>query len=138
MLGHDLTAALPDLRAHAESMMLDTGKALRPTGERIYDKILQREVEQFDDSFGFTSRCKVQDGGLSAAEAEVGGRTSTETRPKLHLPASTPPLSVDDIWEMTTVHPLSLEVVGTRYRIVAPAHGGLKTARRYEVEVTQS
>lgn len=128
---HELVSAIPEMRMLAESLMVDTGSALRPTGG--YEYVDGKDVEAVEALFG-PVRCKIQD-GLGAVDAEVGGRTAVETRPRLHLPASTPPLTTGDLWEMTDTHPLSLEVVGTRYRIVAPVSGTLKTARRYEVEV---
>lgn len=131
----DPTGAVLAGRRAAESLMLDTGKALRPTGGTYYDKTTQTERLDGDDLF--VSRCKVQE-GLGATDSEVGGRTATEIRPRLHLPASTPPLAAGDVWEMTAVDPLSLEVVGARYRVIAPAVGSLKTARRYEVEAVIS
>lgn len=121
-------------RVVAESLMLDTGKAMRPTGETIYDPILQREVEQFDDGFEFTSRCKVQTRNIQARDAEVGARTSVEVRTELHLPANTTPLETGDVWEFTAIHPLSFAEVGQQVRVLAPVAGSLKTARRYEVE----
>ena len=125
-----IEAELPRLRSEAESLMLDTGKALRPTeGWTVVDGI---EVQATDDLF--TSACKIQTRTLQAREAEVGGRTAVEVRTELHLPASTAPLAVGDLWEMTAAHALSLAVVGARYRVTAPVDGTLKTARRYEVE----
>lgn len=128
-----ISATIAGRRA-AESLMLDAGKAMRPTGEIIPDPVLQREVEQFDESFGFTSRCKVQTRNIQARDAEVGARTSVEVRTELHLPAGTTPLEAGDVWEFTAVHPLSFAEVGQQVRVLAPVAGSLKTARRYEVE----
>lgn len=118
--------------------MLDTGKALRPTGEGfVYDEIAQTDVEATEPLFGTTEepvRCKVQTRQVQARESEVGGRTAVEVRMELHLPATTAPLAVGDLWEFVTVHPLSLSIVGQRVRVTAPVAGTFKTARRYEVE----
>lgn len=130
----DSRGAIMRGRFAAESLMLDTGKAMRPTGELIYDDVLQREVEQFDESFGFTSRCKVQSRNVQPHAAEVGARTSVEVSTELHLPASTPALEVGDVWEFTAAHPLSFAGVGQQVRVIAPVAGSLKTARRYQVE----
>lgn len=109
--------------------MVDTGTAKRPTGD--YEYVDGVEVLATEDLF--TSRCKVQTRNLVAREEQVGARTSVSVRTELHLPASTDPLQVGDLFEFTAVDPLSLAVVGQRVRIVAPVSGSLKTARRYEV-----
>lgn len=124
------TSALRRARVAAEKLMLDTGKALRPTGD--YEYVDGEEV--LAPSELFTTVCKVQTRNLVAREAEVGGRTSTTVRTELHLPADSDPLTAGDLWEITAVHPMSLSVVGQRLRVLAPVAGTLKTARRYEVE----
>lgn len=130
------TAATLAGRAAAESLMLDTGKALRPTGGYVYDPDANNgeggDVLATTDLF--TSKGKAQTRNLVAREAEVGGRTAVSVRTELHLPADTEPLQVDDLWEWTAVHDLSLAVVGQRLRVLGPVTGSLKTARRYEVE----
>lgn len=117
-------------RRMAESLMLDGGRALRPTGG--YELVDGEEVLATAELFG--SICKVQTRQVQAREVEVGGRTSTEVRTELHLPADTDPLAVGDLWEFETVSSLSFAVVGQRLRVLAPVAGSLKTARRYEVE----
>lgn len=133
MIVHDITAVLPELRAQAESLMLDAGRALRPVGGMVYDEVTQRDVEATEDLFGPT-RCKVQTRNLQARDMEVGGRTSTTIRLELHLPADSPALEVGDLWEFTEAHPLSLTRVGARVRVIGPVAGTFKTAARYEVE----
>ncbi len=117
-------------RARAESLMLDAGKALRRTG-RAYDPEEQGDVDTFADLF--VSRCKVQAAGLSSREEQIGDRTATTVRLELHLPSSTPPLAVGDVWEFTAVDPSSMMTVGQRLRVVAPFYKTFATARRYEV-----
>lgn len=119
-------------RRAAEALMLDEGKALRPTGGTTYDPVTQTEVEAADELF--ISRCKTQARNLQARDSEVGGRTSTSVRTELHLPADSPALKPGDLWEFTAAHPLSLTRVGQRVRVAGPVAGTLKTAARYEVE----
>ena len=132
MLADDVTWALPQFRAEAEALMLDIGRALRPTGGYVYDPETQTEVEATDELF--TSRCKVQSRSLQSQDAEVGGRTAATVRTELHLPSDADPLTVGDLWEFTAVSPLSLARVGQRVRVLAPVAGTLKTAARYQVE----
>lgn len=131
-----IEAELPYLRAEAESLMVDSGTAKRPTGGYVYDPSANDgdggDVLATDDLFD--SRCKIQTRNLVAREEEVGARTSVTVRTELHLPAGTDPLVAGDVWELTAVHALSLGVVGQRLRVIAPVAGSLKTARRYEVE----
>ena len=111
--------------------MLDTGKALHPTGG--YTVVDGVEVPATTPMFDSTP-CKVQTSGVQALDSEVGGRTVVEVRTVLHLPASSAPLAVGDLWEFTAVHALSLQTVGQRLRVTSPVAGTLKTARRYSVE----
>lgn len=123
-------------RRRAESLMVDTGRGIRPdnTGESafVYDETLQEEVEQGADLF--SSRCKVQARALQPREVEVGSRTAASVRTELHLPADSPPLRVGDLWVIETAHPLSLSRPGQRLRVVGPVAGTFKTAARYQVE----
>lgn len=120
-------------RAAAERLMLDTGKALRPTGGTVYDPATQSSVAAADDLFTDTP-CKLQSRGLVSADNEVGDRTATTIRVELHLPADSDPLTTGDLWEITDVSDLSMATVGDRYRVTAPIAKSIATARRYEVE----
>lgn len=133
MLSDAILSALPELRAQAESLMLDAGTALRPTGgwELVGGEEVQATTPLFD------SPCKIQARNLQAQEEQVGGRTATTIRLELHLPASTAPLNVGDLWEITTVHPLST-ARQSRYRITAPVGKTLATANRYTIEEVTS
>lgn len=132
MLGDAVTSALEGLRAHAESMMLDQGRAIRRSGDPVYDEASQSttvpEVELF------ASRCKIQASSLRTVDREVGARTAIISPIVLHLPHGTPPLLAGDEWELVEVDPLSAVVAGRRYRVAGPFEKSLATARRYEAE----
>ena len=110
--------------------MLDAGAAKRPTGAAEYVD----GVDTFTYDALFTSACKIQTSGLSALDAEVGGRMSVAVRTELHLPASTAPLTVGDVFVVTTPHSLSTVPADATYRVVAPVGKTFATARRYQVE----
>lgn len=133
----EVVAALPEMRSLAESLMLDMGRALRPTGGITYDPDANGgtggDVETTVDLFG-PSVCKIQSQNIQPRESEVGARTAVSVRTELHIPATSPALQVGDVWEITAAHPLSLSRVGQRLRVVAPVAGTLKTAARYQVE----
>lgn len=109
--------------------MVDAGTAKRSTGTSYTGGA---EVEATTDLF--TSRCKIQSGGLQPRATEVGERTSLTVRPELHLPASTAQLTAGDLFVVTTPHALSTVPAGTTYRVTGPAGKTFATARRYEVE----
>lgn len=128
-------------RVAAERLMLDAGKALRPTGGYEYDPAanggLGGDVLETAALFGSDVApvaCKIQTRNLVARESEVGERTSVSVRTELHIPAASPRLEAGDIWQIVTAHSLSLSEVGQQLRVVAPVAGTLKTAARYEVE----
>jgi hypothetical protein len=110
--------------------MVDAGTASRPTGGTVYTAGV--DVDEYDDLFD--SVCKVQTSGLSALDAEVGGRTSVAVRTELHLPAATAPLTVGDVFTVTTPHSFSTVPADTVFRVVAPVGKTFATARRYQVE----
>lgn len=119
-------------RSAAESLMVDYGRAERPTG-RDYDPTQQAEVDTYEPLF--SSRCKIGGGQLGVLTEEAGGRTVTTARLRVDLPVETEPLEVGDVWVMTEVSPESTSVVGRRYRVTKPVDGTFRTARRYDVEV---
>ena len=68
MLGDDIAAALPGLRAQAESMMTDAGLVKRGNGGTTMDPETLEEVPTFDTVW--SGPCRVQrSGALSPREA---------------------------------------------------------------------
>lgn len=124
-------------RAAAAALMLDAGKALRPTGGMEY--IGGKDVQAVEPLLGSDSepvRCKIKPPRTAVHEAEAGGRTVVTVPGELHLPA-TPEnarLVDGDLWEMTAVSVSSLSRVGRRYRVKGEVDGTLVTACRYTVE----
>lgn len=128
-------AELEEFRADAESLMLDTGKALRPTGGRAYDAGTQTEVDVYDDLFGPVA-CKIKPSGLSTHTSEAGERTVVTIPAGLHLPATAQNAGLvpGDVWEIVSAHAQSLSTVGRRYRVTSEVDGTIVTACRYSVE----
>lgn len=119
-------------RALAESLMVDAGTAGRPTGGYWFNPVFQRD--ELDTTPLFASPCKIQSKQVQPGAPEVGGRTATTIRVELHLPATSDPLTVGDLFTVTAAGPLSTSVVGVQWRILAPVGKSFATARRYEVE----
>ena len=136
MIVEAVTAELPHLRAEAESLMLDAGTAKRPTGDTAYNPVSGNDEDVTADLF--SSPCKIQSRNLQARDVEVGERTSVSVRTELHLPVSTAPLTVGDVFVVSTPHALSTVPAGTSFRVTAPVGKTLATARRYEVELIVS
>lgn len=111
--------------------MVDTGTANRPTGT-TYNAATGTESVTY--STLFTSACKIQARNIQAHGEEVGERTSTAVRSELHLPVSTAPLAVGDVFTITAVATTSEVAVNTKFRVLAPFAKSFPTARRYEVE----
>ena len=95
-------------RRAAESLMLDYGEALRPTGGwTVVDGVEVQATEML-----FHSACKIQTRQVQARESEVGGRTAVEVRMELHLPAHTEPLAVGDLFEIVAASRLVVRCRG--------------------------
>ena len=125
--------ALPDMRRAAESLMLDRGTMRRATGATTQDPDTGSTVPEFADQF--SSKCKIQTRNLQARESEVGGRTATSVRVELHLPITAPAVEVGDVFEVTRVDARSdRQLLGRKFRVIAPVGKSFATARRLEVE----
>lgn len=137
MFAEEILRTLPELRGLAESLMLDTCKAIRVIGT---DYVNGSDVEVTEPIFGSDLEpvpCKVKPATRSGAqEAAAGGRTVVTVPAEVHLPAK-PEYAVlvdGDLIVIVTVHPLSLSREGRRYRVVGEVDGSLVTACRYTVE----
>lgn len=130
-------AAILAGRSAAERLMLDAGKALRPTGG--YEYVDGEDVLATEDLFADVP-CKVKPPRTVAPrDVEAGGRTLAVIPGEVHIPADPEhpeyaSLTVGDLWEITEVGPTSLTQVGRRYRITSEADGSFQTACRYTVE----
>jgi len=72
MLGHDIAAALPELRAQAESLMVDACRVERPTGETTLDPDTLAEVPVYE--VVYEGKCRIQrSAALRSPEASPGG-----------------------------------------------------------------
>lgn len=128
-----LTDSLSRGRLAAEALMSDAGTMRRATGNTTQDPDTGSTVPEFADLF--TSKAKIQTRNLVAQTREVGGRTAVTVRVELHLPISAPAVTVGDVWEVTAVGALSdTQLLGRKFRVVAPVAKSLATARRLEVE----
>lgn len=123
---------MPAMWAQAESLMLDSGRAFRRSGEPAYDP--EEQASTVPEVELFASRCKVKPPDTQDRTIEVAGRTAVVVDAVLHLPVSTEPLTAGDEWLVEAVDPLSAARAGRRYRVLGPVERTWATARRYQVE----
>lgn len=126
MLGHDIAAALPEMRAHAESRMRRNCVVRRvlsvdadpETGEDVpvYGPVL------------YDGPCRLRDRQYGSTALDLSGTApATRSRLELHIPVGSPRLPV---------HAVVLFDDGTpTYRITDLADGDDVTARRYPLEM---
>ena len=132
-LGDDIAQALPELRAMAESRMLDIFDVGVSTGGTVYDPATGTDVEEIEPLF--TTKGRVKSGGLVVRDAEVGGRTTVSVTRELHIPVTSDPIPVGAVAVCTSVHASSdPTLLGASLRLAGPAPGSQTTARRLQVE----
>ena len=131
--GATVTGVLPELRTMAESLMVDTGSAKRPTGESVQDASTGTQTPTYTTIIA-SSKCKIQARALVVTTPEVAGRTAAIERLELHLPVGSTALKAGDIWTLTAVGTLSSSRVGRTLRVMGPADKTFQTALRYQVE----
>lgn len=93
MLGDDVDAALPELRAHAESLMVDACRVERRTG-----RVLDEDSLEYVDAWAsvYEGRCRVQVAGTQAQQESPAGRAFTVIDAVVQLPVSSVEFVDDD------------------------------------------
>lgn len=139
-LGHDVAAALPEMRQLAESLMTLTLTTYAPTGEPATDAD-GYQVPGYDDQ-GDT-RGKVQSGSGKDSETRyvnIGGVERPVIDGGLHIPLSAPVPAASEQrgqgweYEVTAVGPADdPALLGRRYLVVSSPAKSHATARRLDV-----
>lgn len=123
----DVAAALPEFRAQAESLMVDTVTISRASGAldpETFEPVLT-EV--------YAGKAKVQTYEPFERTADVGGGTATVQRYSVHIPVGAYQPLPDDVVNVTAaVHDPNL--AGRQYVVRGPLHKGLATAYRLLVD----
>jgi hypothetical protein len=132
-LAADVASALPELRAAAESLHLDTFTVYRPAGFGPDPDEPLREIPVFA-TVHTGVRGKFQTGQAQARETETPGVKVAETSLQWHTSVSVTGVLTDDVVECTASADPSL--VNVRARIVGPFVKSIATARRFQVEIT--
>ena len=130
MLGDDLAAALPELRAQAESMMLDAVIVSRP-GETV---TAEDGTVTTPALVVYQGKARWKPPATSAVESEVGTAIMVNTPGEVHIPAGTPYTPhPGDIIECTASR-LDPALVGRRATVRSRFSGSLVTAYRIPIE----
>lgn len=124
---------LATARAAAESLMTSTCTISRPGGASRWDEATGTYTNP-PAVVVYRGRCKVQDSGRAAADADAGEQQATVTDQELHLPVmGTGGVRRDD--EVTIdVNPNDPALEGRRFVVQAPHSGTAKTARRLPIQ----
>jgi len=129
-LGTDLAAALPELRAQAESMMLDTCTITRSV--RTWDEGTASWVDA--PTTVYTGACEVKAENVQAAEADAQGQLLIVQSLILKLPvAASVDVAPGDVATLTVCR-FDPQLVGKRLRVGASHHQSFATARRLPVK----
>lgn len=135
MIGDDVTAALPVMRQHAESLMIDTGE-LRGPGARVLDEDSGQYVN-VPGPLKYAGKAKLQTTDALGNDAEAADRAVMVTRFRVDLPMSAPQAAVDDVFTFT-LSQFDPQIVGKRFRVTSLIQKSYMTARRLAVEEVQS
>lgn len=112
MIGHDIAAALPELREHAHSLMIDScridRKRLDENGDpvREMDPVTLEYADVWDEVHA--GKCRVQRfRGQGLADVVVGGYEFGKTSLMIQLPVSVVGIRRQDRVTVTNLDPLS-------------------------------
>lgn len=130
-LGADVIAALPELRAQAESLHTDTFTIYRATGGSVTDPETLEETPSYAAVLTGV-KGKLQTTQAQANEVQTPGQKVAETVLLWHTSVNTRGVLTDDEVECTAS--LDPEQVGVRVRIAGPFLKSIATARRFKVE----
>lgn len=131
MLGDDITAALPELRAHAASMMLDACRIERVIGSR-FDRVFGVDVE--DMSVVYAGPCRLKSVNAQPRSVQAGPVEWTVAVDELHLPVvGSGNVRPGDVATITGAE-LDQGLVGRRFVISGTPARTAATARRFRVE----
>lgn len=125
MLHDDIAAALPELRAHAESRMTRTCLVRAVTGVDV-DPETGADVPTYGPAL-YEGPCRLRDRQYGSTALDLSGTApATRSRLELHVPFGSPRIPVGAV--------VSFEDGTPDYRVTDTADGDDVTARRYPLE----
>ena len=133
-LGGDIAAALPGMRAQAESRMTATCTITRPGAPVWNPATLQNESTPVTV---YTGKCRVRVADRQDRAANVADQSFMAAQYVLSLPVVGSEGVRRDDTVTVTVCPEDAALVGDAFRVVAESAGSQMTARRLTVTRTQ-
>ena len=112
MLGHDVAAALPELRAHAESLLVDAGDLQRITGHTVRGDGWREDVWTTHWTGPIRLRTLVV-----GSDRDAAGQPVAVTRIQCSLPVSVTDVLAGDPLYVTEVPPLGTQAVLRRLTV---------------------
>lgn len=97
MLGSDLAAALPELRAQAESRMRETVVVRRPAADVTISDDTVIDGAEFEPTPVYSGCARLKASGLQPQVVESADASVTVQRPELHVPDDAPELLPGDV-----------------------------------------
>lgn len=125
ILGDEIAATLPELRAAAESRMRRPCVA-RPVLGVDADPDTGADVVVYGDPI-YQGMCRLRNRDAAASDRESGGATVTESRIEWHIPHDAPRIPIGTV--------VTFEDDVPAYRVTDVSDGDDMTARRYPIEV---
>ena len=126
MLGHDVAATLPELRAQAESLMVDACVIDRQSGET-----LNVTTGQMTPTYApvYSGRCRVQAPGTQGGNPNAGEHQFTVLGHVVQLPIDATVYAVGDRVRITAAS-LDPALVGRVFTVTSLMHKSHPTSRR--------
>jgi hypothetical protein len=133
MIGADLAAVLPELRAQAESMMLDTCTIATPgTGAGTFDEDTGITTPPAPVTV-YTGACRVQSRDVQPSNPQAGETEYTTIAYVISVPASVVDVGVGATVTVTAAS-LDADLVGRSFTVTGLVHKTYLTARRLVCE----
>lgn len=133
-LGSDLAAALPLLRAAAESRMTDKCQITTAASSPVLN-VETGEYETAPGTVVYVGPCELKMGGTAPRPVDAAGQALIEQHDILKLPmAKSTAVKVDQVAEILSSETDPM-LVGLKVRILGPFAQTYATARRFPVEL---
>ena len=137
MLGQEIAAALPELRAYAESRMWETATVRRPGTDIPDDSIYDTPEFLPEPVYGPTiqpheGKCRIKAVTLQPRDEDSAGSTVTVEALEFHVPESAPALLPGDVVFMAA-DTYTPRLRGLTYRITASHAATDTTAQRVPI-----
>lgn len=133
-LGDDIAAALPELRAHAESRMCETVTVRRPAGWEP-DPVTGNDVPTYADPDPYVGQARLKPPStVKALEPDLAGSAIVTQPAELHIPWEGPALLPGDV-VLFAADTYTPRLRGLVYRVVSSHAASDVTAQRVPVEI---